>query len=132
MLVFFKANVAALMASLFDFAVTTGAIYFFKVHVVTAAITGTVSGGLINFLIGRYWAFNAAGTSTRSQALKYLLVWTGNLLLNAGGMYFLTKLASLHYALAKLVVACCIAIAYNYPLQKNYVFKKNQMTNEPI
>lgn len=132
MLTFLKANIAALIATFFDFAVTTGAIYFLKAHVVTAAIAGTASGGIINFLVGRYWAFDATQTSTRLQALKYLVVWTGNLILNAGGMYFLTKLLLLHYAPAKLVTACCIAVAYNYPLQRNYVFKKNQMSNESI
>jgi len=129
---FFKANIAAITASVFDYAVTTGTIYFLKADVVTAAVTGVISGGVINFLIGRYWAFNATATSTHLQAFKYLIVWTGNLILSAAGMYLLTKNLLLHYALAKLVTACFIAVAYNYPLQRNYVYKKNQMNNESI
>src|SRR5882762_1094703 len=100
---FFKANIAAITASFFDYAVTTGAIYFFNAEVVTAAITGVISGGVTNFLIGRYWAFDAAQTSTRLQAFKYLIVWMGNLIISAGGMYFFTKNLLLHYAGARLV-----------------------------
>ena len=129
---FFKANIAAIIASVFDYAVTTGAIYFLKADVIMAAVTGVICGGIINFLIGRYWAFDAAETSTHLQAFKYLIVWTGNLILSAVGMYLLTKNLLLHYALAKLVTAFFIAVAYNYPLQRNYVYKKNQMNNESI
>src|SRR5882757_4357556 len=114
---FFKANIAAVTASIVDYAVTVGAIYFFNVDVVAAAIAGVVSGGIINFFIGRYWAFNSRQNSTYSQAYKYLVVWVGNLILSAGGMYLLTKQMFIHYALAKLVTALLIAVIYNYPLQ---------------
>jgi putative flippase GtrA len=125
MLIFLKANTAALIATLCDYAVTIALVYFSGMHPVAAAVAGTVSGGIINFLMGRYWAFNETKTGTTRQAYKYFLVWTGNLLLNACGMYLLTIYADIHFAAAKLGTALIVAVAYNYPLQKNYVFRKN-------
>jgi len=125
MLVFLRANTAALIASLFDYAVTIAAVFFLDIHPVTAAVAGTVCGGVINFLLGRYWAFKETSASSTQQARKYFLVWTGNLLLNACGMYLLTIYMDMHYAAAKLTTAVIVAVAYNYPLQKNYVFGEN-------
>ena len=54
---FIKANIASLIASFCDFSITIiikellGADSFF------ASIAGTISGGIINFIIGRYWVF---------------------------------------------------------------------------
>lgn len=121
---FLKANMAAVIASAADYTITIVAVHFFSIHAVSATVTGTISGGILNFLLGRFWAFNETQTSSYQQAYKYLLVWIGNLLLTACGMYLLTKYAVMHYAIAKLVTAVIIALTYNYPLQRNYVFRK--------
>ena len=33
----------------------------------------------------------------------------------------------IHYIIAKLATSLMVAVAYNYPIQKNYVFKKNDI-----
>jgi len=125
MYIFFKANIASVIASLFDYAVTIALVYFFDTNIVLAGVTGNVCGGILNFMIARYWAFAATQNSTISQGYKYAAVWTGNLILNALGLYFLNSYGLMHYAFAKMITALVVAVAYNYPLQKNYVFRKN-------
>ncbi|MEO6188891.1 MAG: GtrA family protein [Ginsengibacter sp.] len=122
MLTFFKANISSLAASITDYAVTFVAVHFFSMNVVVAGAMGTTTGGLVNFLMGRHWAFNANNMNAVGQVKKYLLVWVGNLLLNASGMYFFTKIG-VNYFVTKVLTSLFVGLCYNYPIQKEYVFK---------
>ena len=120
---FFKANIASFAASLCDYLITIFVREYLKVDVVIAAVIGTSFGGIINFLIGRHWVFKLTTASSAAQAKRYLLTWTGNIMLNAFGIYLLTKSLGLHYIIAKIFTSIIVAITYNYPVQKKYVFK---------
>jgi len=126
MITFLKANVASIIASLCDFLITKLAVDGLHLDVVIGSVVGTTCGGIINFLIGRHWAFSAKQGKVHTQAFRYALVWAGNLGLNAGGMYVLAKLAGIYYMAAKVIVSLLVAIAYNYPMQKLFVFKNNK------
>jgi putative flippase GtrA len=125
MITFLKANMASLVASLSDFLTTVLLVQWCKTHVAMAAAAGTVTGGVINFLIGRHWVFRADDDRAFRQLGKYALVWTGNLLLNTGGVYALTWHTGFHYTVAKVVTSLLVAFLYNYPLQKHFVFSNN-------
>jgi putative flippase GtrA len=125
MLTFLKANISSSIASFFDYLVTIFLVSFFRVDVVIASTTGTVCGGVLNFVIGRTWVFESRKRKVQQQAVRYSIVWTGNLALNTSGMYVLTKLLKIHYVFAKLFVSLLVGFCYNYVLQKKYVFKNN-------
>jgi putative flippase GtrA len=125
MITFLKANLASLAASLSDFLMTVLLVQWCHANVVMAAAAGTVTGGIINFLIGRHWVFQAGDERALRQLWKYALVWGGNLLLNTGGVYVLTAQAGWHYTVSKVVTSLLVAFLYNYPLQKNFVFSNN-------
>ncbi|HEX6431327.1 MAG TPA: GtrA family protein [Niastella sp.] len=125
MITFLKANIASLVASLSDFLMTVMLVQWCRTDVVMAAAAGTVTGGIVNFLIGRHWVFRAGDERALKQLRKYALVWFGNLLLNTGGVYVLACQAGLHYTVSKVVTSLLVAFLYNYPLQKNFVFSNN-------
>ncbi len=125
MLTFIKANIASLFASLMDYLLTVSLVYFLRVDPVAASISGTVFGGIIHFFVGRGWVFRVAGNKISKQAVRYVLVWTGNLLLNTAGVYLAVKVAGIDIAVSKLMVSLFVSLAYNYPLQKRYVFYNN-------
>jgi len=120
---FWKVNIAAIIASLADFLFTFLLKYIGHLDAVLASILGTIFGGVINFLIGRVWVFKTSQTNFSEQGKKYFLIWLGNLLLNASGVYLLIKIMGVQYLIAKMITAITVAIGYNYPLQKGYVFK---------
>lgn len=124
MKVFLKGNTASVIASLCDYGVAIFLKEFFSILPFTASIMGTIVGGIINFFICRYWVFNAKESSIFFQSKRYLLTWSGNLLLSALGVYLLLG-AGLNYVIAKLITSVMVVITYNYPLQKKYVFKNN-------
>ena len=121
MITFLKANIASIIASLFDYVVTIIAVSFFKTPAVFGGIIGTLCGGVMNFLIGRQWVFVGGADDGYNQGARYFLVWTGNLALNAAGMYLFTK-AGTNFMIAKVATSLLVAVAYNFPLQKYYVF----------
>ncbi len=120
---FLKANMASVLSSVLDYAVTILLKEWVQVDPVAASIFGTIMGGIFNFFICRHWVFRVPDGGIFHQSRRYLLTWAGNLLLNAGGVYLLIEQAGLHYLVAKTAIAVTVAVAYNYPLQKHYVFK---------
>jgi putative flippase GtrA len=120
---FLKANIASLTASFCDYLVTFILVHFLKLDAVFSSILGTIVGGITNFIIGRYWVFKSVDAGAFHQGKKYFISWAGNMILNAVGVYLLIRIAGLHYMIAKVAISVLVAVAYNYPVQKNYVFK---------
>ncbi|MCX2430147.1 GtrA family protein [Pedobacter sp. GR22-10] len=122
MLRFFKAQASSLMASASDFLVTLAAVKLFGLWYLAGSITGTITGGVINFYINRNWVFQAHAKALRWQVVKYIIVWTGNLALLTSGVYLLTHFYHLNYMLSKLLVSVTVGISYNYIMQKQFIF----------
>jgi putative flippase GtrA len=120
---FIKAQASSLAATIIDH----GTAIFLKevigVWFVTANIVGNIAGGVTNFLINRQWVFEKENRSINLQAIKYILVWTGNMILNLIGVWLLVNYKILPYVWAKITVAIVIGATYNYMIQKRFVFK---------
>lgn len=122
--VFLKAQASSLIATAVDFLVTALLGKGLGVWYLAATVTGTVSGGITNFLLGRYWAFSSKEEGAGLQAIKYFIVWSGNFVLNVGGVYLFTDIFHIDFMISKIGVSLIVAIGYNYVLQKFFVFKK--------
>ena len=120
---FLKANTASLSASFCDYILTILLVRFFLVDKFPAAVAGTIFGGLVNFLMGRFWAFNTPSVAISLQSKRYLLVWIGNLILNSSGFYLMSNIIKVQYIIAKAATSLFVSLVYNYPLQRWYVFK---------
>jgi len=127
MFTFFKAQAASLIATIVDFVVTMLLVSAMGLQddgaITMAAATGTITGGIVNFLIGREWVFLATHQARTIQARRYFIVWMGNLLLNAGGVYLLIHFGEIKVVYAKVIISVLIGFSYNYFLQKKYVFR---------
>ncbi len=123
MVTFLKAQTASLMATLMDFTITVLLKEVFHTWYLVASISGTITGGVLNFLINRSWVFRAKDKKIQFQAFKYILVWIGNLVLVSGGVFILTNYGGISYLVSKIAVSVAVGIFYNYVLQKRFVFK---------
>jgi putative flippase GtrA len=123
MITFTKAQLASILATGVDFAITFLLLHFAGAPIVASGATGTICGGVTNFLIGRNWVFNAQEEKWAAQLNRYMLVWIGNLVLNVSGLWLLTHHTGLKDMFAKIITAVAVAVCYNYPLQKRFVFK---------
>ncbi|HLI93792.1 MAG TPA: GtrA family protein [Puia sp.] len=130
MITFTKAQITSLVATGVDFLVyylllrwaglpspaATGRVTFY-------GATGTLCGGVAHFMISRNWVFRAQEGKWAAQVNRYLMVWMGNLALNAAGIYVLSR-AGLSPILAKVITATSVAVLYNYTLQRYFVFNR--------
>jgi putative flippase GtrA len=126
MLTFLKAQAASIIASVADFfiyAVLVQLTGSTPAMVSLATAEGAISGGIINFFIVRKWVFNDGQNRTRIQIIRYMLVWTGSILLNTSGMYLVTYFTTINYAISRVLVSILVGVTYNYFLQKRFVFK---------
>jgi putative flippase GtrA len=122
---FLKAQVSSATASFLDFLTTLVCKQVLNFGVIAGSATGTIVGGIVNFLIGRNWVFDSSAGKMQNQAGKYLLVWFGNLVLTTSGVYAVTHFLHLsNYVISKIIVSCVIGVPYNYLMQKKFVFIK--------
>lgn len=123
MITFLKAQASSLLATLVDFMVTILLKELLGVWYFIANVCGVVAGGLTNFYINKDWVFGGGEKTVKIQAGRYFLVWSGNLLLNASGVWLLTQFGPFEYIISKMIVSLVVGFTYNYFLQKNFVFK---------
>jgi len=122
MATFLKAQASSLTATAVDYLVTFLLQILFHWSM-PASILGTVSGGVVNFTMNRSWVFEARSKKIQSQAIRYILVWIGNLILVTVGVFVLIKWGGLDLMVAKIIVSLIVGFFYNYFLQKKFVFK---------
>lgn len=120
---FIKAQVSSIVSTLADFLVThlfTEVLGFWYLF---SSVSGTILGGLVNFLLGRYWTFKVANENKFVQAQKYLIIWVVSLLLNTSGVYVLTDWLGCYYMASKVMVSISVGVFFNFYFQKTFVFK---------
>jgi putative flippase GtrA len=122
-LLFVKAQLAAVLATLLDFLSMVFLKEVLGIWYVTATAIGAFIGASTNFLLGRYGVFTDGNNSMRQQAFRYALVAAGSLLLNTGGVFLITEFLRIPYIYSRVIVATLVAFTYNFYLQKNFVFK---------
>lgn len=121
---FFRSQVSSFVSTLVDFGVTIALTELAGWWYLISTATGTLSGGLTNFELGRHWVFRAAAVPPLQQARRYLMVWAGSLALNVGLVFLLTTVAQLHYIYSKVFVSCLVSVSFNYYFQRTYVYRK--------
>jgi putative flippase GtrA len=122
MLTFLKAQAASILGSLVDFLTTIVLVELFHCWYILGNLLGNIAGGITQFTLARNWVFNAGEGKIPFQVFKYILVWIGNLLLSAGGVYFFTHYLGLNYIISKTISSIVLGLTYNYFLQKKFVF----------
>jgi len=120
---FIRAQVSAILATATDFTIMIVLKEVVGLWYLLAVIFGTLSGGLVGFLLGRNWAFVSTDAKPADQAKKYLLVMAGSFLLNVGGVYLLVELGHIEYIASKIIVSVIVGIGFNFLLQRYFVFK---------
>ncbi len=122
---FFKTQAILVAGSVADFVVTFLFTDIFHGWYLAGNAAGNVVGSLSQFVMSRLWAFNAADQPVRKQLGKFVLMWIGNIILSAIGVYCFTHFFQLHYLISKLVISVLLGISYTYLVSKNFVFKES-------
>jgi len=120
---FIKTQVVLTAGSLVDFLITFLLVDVFGCWYVTGNATGNIAGAIIQFVLSRTWAFGAGKQPVPAQLVRFTMMWAGNIMLSALGVYLITQYIQLHYLLSKLVVSVSLGVSYTYLLSKKFVFQ---------
>ena len=120
---FARSNLASLFTTALDFVTLAVLAGYLGVDYVTATWLGTVAGATANFLLNKHWVFAARGQLTAAEPSRFILVQLVASGLHTAGVWALTRYMRLHYLESKIIVALVVYLAWNYPLNRTFVFR---------
>ena len=120
--VFLRSLLTSLFTTALDFGSLVGLTELAHVNYVLATWIGTVVGSLSNFTINKVWAFSAREAPTGPALARFVVVQVGASGLHTLGVWLLTRFGGLAYPVSKVVIAAVVYLAWNYPLNRRFVF----------
>ena len=121
---FSKAQFSAFTGGMFDYMVMILLTEYGKIFYAKSIIISGLLGAVVNFSLNRYWTFKKRDVSKFRQLRKFIVVVAGSIALKTSGTYLLTELLHLDYRISRLCVDAVVSLAFNYTLQRYWVFKK--------
>lgn len=132
-----KALFTSSLASLLDFGLTVLLSSLFGMYYVMATALGAVAGGIANCVLNYRWVFPDCESRKVLVAVKYAFMWVVSIGLNTLGTYLMTEwlrgehwahvLLHTHsdqlYIVSKIIVAILVATAWNYQMQRYFVYR---------
>lgn len=102
--------------------------------------TGAFVGGIFNCVINYRFTFHAHDVDWRAVVTKFIFVWIGSLLLNSFGtqiFYYMVRdwnwlklTVGLSddgiFLVVRLLVSLVVSLAWNFLLQRNFVFRQSR------
>lgn len=102
---------------------------------------GAFVGGICNYLVNYRFTFHATGMGYSVTLFKFVFIWAGSLLLNSFGTEFVYKLVSRFdivdqvrwiskdgvFLAARLSIALTVSLAWNFQLQRKFVFNATRL-----
>ncbi len=128
---FSRSTVTSLFTTALDFATLVGLVQLAGVNYVAATWAGTVVGSLSNFSINKAWAFEAGHAPVGGQLARFLIVQLGASALHTLGVWGFTRFGGLPYVASKTLVAALVYLAWNYPLNRAFVFRRSPSAASP-
>jgi putative flippase GtrA len=118
MATFIKAQAASLTATVVDFTVTVLLKECSIAGTCWRVYLGTMSGGVVNFMMNRSWVFRARikRSITRRSNISGMGWQPG---IGFGRRFPLNELWGVSYLISKISVSLFVGFFYNYILQKN-------------
>lgn len=113
---------SSLAAAVVDFGIMVACVEALHMRPVPATVAGAACGAITNFLMGRYWTYQRRDIAARGQAVRYALVSAASLGWNAAGEHLLADVLHVQYVLSRAITALIVSNAWNYPLQRFFVF----------
>lgn len=125
---FIKFGIVGFSGTSLDFIILNVLVIFLSLNVYLAASISFVIAVTNNFLLNKFWTFNAVKQkdSGKKQFIKYFIVSIIALAMNLGLMYLFIEFFSLWYNWAKLL-ATAIILFWNFFANKYWTFK-----SEPV
>lgn len=110
-----------------------------------ATLCGAFAGGVTNCVINYKFTFHASGLPWKAVAVKYFMVWIGSVVFNSLGTEVFYRLLTgwewLHsrvdspdaiFAAVRLLVSLVVSLAWNFLMQRNFVYRPSKFDSTAI
>ena len=115
-------HTVACISTAADYLVMVVCVELLRVRPVPATLVAALFGAVTSFLLSRYFTFRATDAAVSAHVWRYALVSLASLGLNAAGEHLFHNVLGLQYMLARLITSILVSNAWNYPLQRFFVF----------
>lgn len=120
--VLLRHQAGSIVATAVDFTVMVALVSLAGAAPALGTAVGATAGGVVNFMLGRRWIFEATQYHPAPQAGRYAVVSLGSLVLNTCGVHILAGGMHYPYVAARLAVSFGVSVLWNFPLQRGFVF----------
>jgi len=122
-------HAASIIAAVVDYLVMILGVEVLHLGPVAATPLGALSGAITNFTLGRRFTYKTTDVPAPSQAWRYVLVSAASLGLNTAGEYLFQHILHIEYLLARIISSVIVSNAWNYPMQRYFVFSAPAIKN---
>ncbi|MES2622123.1 MAG: GtrA family protein [Bacteroidota bacterium] len=119
---FAKAQLSSLLGGAIDYLTMIFFTEIVGLFYTNSIIIGGTVGAIFNYSMNRKWTFEARSTRKRTQLPRFFLIVAGSIFLKTLGTYCLTNYGKMDYKISRIVVDLFVAIGFNFPMQKYWVF----------
>lgn len=130
LIIFSKAQLSAFVGGLTDYFVMIFFTELFHLHYTLSIVIGGIIGAIVNFSLNKTWTFRsrdvAYKNTVRQQLMRFVLVVINSIFLKSMGTYAITTFLKLDYKISRIIVDLIVSIAFNYTLQRFWVFRKKK------
>ena len=95
---------------------------FFNVQYLLASISGYIFSSVVGFILNKFWVFQAKGTKTLQETIRYYIIYGCALLMNLAIMYLQVDILLISDKIAPLITLC-VTVPFNFIMSRVWVFK---------
>lgn len=117
-----RVGVSGIVATTVDVTALVLLVELLRSHVTIAAFLAASLGGVTNFFINKYWAFDDDAPLQIRQITIYALVSLVTAAFTAAAIHILAVLIGVPYLIAKAIAAALVFLIWTYPAQARLVF----------
>jgi putative flippase GtrA len=125
---FSKAQASAFSGGIVDYLVMLFLTEVLHFHYTISIAIGGVIGAFVNFSLNKNWTFRSRDIpythSANIQSFRFVLVVINSIVMKDLGTYIITNQLQLDYKISRIIVDLFVSLAFNFTLQKYWVFKK--------
>lgn len=118
------AGLGGAVGSGFDVVTLVGLVRLTPASIPVSAFVAAGVGAVVCFVLNKYIAFRDGTPITADQVIRFGLVAVATGILTAAGMKLVAVDLHVPVVLAKAICAAGVFVAWTFPAQKRFVFKK--------
>lgn len=133
---FIRSSMSAQVCAWFDFIVSFVMFSWVGLKPVFSTAIGALSGGIANCIVNYKFTYHSIDCPWKAVIVKFTLVWLGSVFLNSFGTeglywvlsrwHFLERIGFRpdgFFTVARLAVSGVVSIAWNFQLQRKFVYR---------